>query len=137
MDDKQATLAAALRLNESMADLSTEMRALRDYGHRNRRYIWGLTISLILDLALSIVVAFVAVQANEASSLAAQNRTAQKTTCEASNQSRLVTTNLWNYVLDLSLKQPNLTPEKQKQISDFRAYMTDAYAQRDCTQLGK
>ena len=137
-DDKhQAALTAAADLQDSMGELAGEMRALRNLGLRNHRYIVGLVISLVLDVVLSIVVAFVAVEAKDAGSLANQNHAAQKATCESANQSRAVTTNLWNYILDISSKQPSLPPEKKKQIDDIRAYMTNAYAQRDCAQLGK
>jgi len=135
-DDKyRETLNAAADLQESMVMLSGEIRALRTYGRRNRNYILALAVSLILDIALSIVVAFVAVTASEASNQADQNHRTQVATCESANQSRAVTVNLWNYVLDAAAKNdPN--PQKLKQINDFRAYMQNAYQQRDCSQVG-
>jgi hypothetical protein len=135
-DDKyRETLNAAADLQDSMAVLSGEIRALRTYGKRNRNYIVGLAVSLCLDLVLSIVVAFVAVSAAEANNQADQNRRTQIATCESSNQSRAVTVSLWNYVLDSAAKN-DPTPQKLKQISDFRAYMAQAYQQRDCSQAG-
>lgn len=135
-DDKyRETLNAAADLQESMAVLSGEIRGLRTYGKRNRNYIVGLAVSLFLDLVLSIVVAFVAVSAAEANDQADQNRRTQIATCESANQSRAVTVNLWNYVLDSAAKN-DPTPQKLKQISDFRAYMQKAYAPRDCSQAG-
>ena len=92
-----------------------------------------LVVSLALDVALSIVVAVFAVQASEASSLANQNRQAQRTTCEAGNQARAVSIQLWNYVLDATKDDPrNQTPERKALIAKFRTYMESAYAQRDC-----
>lgn len=132
--ERRATLEAAERLEESMTSLTVEMRHLREYGRRNRHYIWGLTISIVLDIALSIVVAFVAVQASNASSLANQNRQSQITTCEAGNQARAVTVQLWTYVLDLSAQQPeNQSPDKRAKVEQFRTYMRNSYAPRDCT----
>jgi hypothetical protein len=134
-DDRARTFAAANRLNDSMSELGTEIQALRNYGRRNRRYIAGLAISLALDIILSVVLAFVAVTATQANDLATQNHNTQVATCESSNQSRLVTVNLWNYILDSASKN-NPDAAKLKQIQDFRAYMEKAYAQRDCSLIG-
>jgi len=136
--DVARTFAAAERLQDSMTDLRAEITTLRRYGQHNRRYIWGLVVSLVLDLVLSIVVAVVAVQANEASSVANQSRQAQRTTCEAGNQARAVSVQLWNYVLDATKDDPrNQTPERKAQIAKFRTYMESAYAQRDCATPSK
>jgi len=132
-DDRARMFAAADRLQDSMTDLRADMSTLQAYGQHNRRYIWGLVVSLALDVALSIVVAVFAVQASEASSLANQNRQAQRTTCEAGNQARAVSIQLWNYVLDATKDDPrNQTPERKALIAKFRTYMESAYAQRDC-----
>ncbi|MEU5259032.1 hypothetical protein [Amycolatopsis sp. NPDC021455] len=135
---RQATLAAALRLNESMEHLGDEMRALRTYGKRNRHYIWALAVSLLLDFILTVVVIIVAGQANNANSLANANRNYQIDSCNSGNATRQTSRDLWNYVLSLAEKQPqNETPDRKKQIADFRAYMEKAYAPRDCSQIGK
>lgn len=121
-----------------MTDLGQDIKTLHSYGHRNRRMIWGLAVSLVLDIALSIVVAVVAVKASQTNSLAQQNRVASVATCVSGNQARAVSMQLWTYVLDISQKSPTTaSPDKQKQIQDFRAYMLAAYAPRDCAQAGK
>lgn len=133
-DQQDEAFTAAARLQESMGSLQGEIRTLRVYGKRNRRYIWALTISIALDLVLSVVIAFVAVQSSNANTLANQNAQVQKSTCEAGNQARAVTVQLWTYVLEVSAQNPeNQTPAKKQQIEKFRAYMTSAYAQRDCS----
>jgi hypothetical protein len=137
-DERARVFAAAERLQDSMTDLRTDVSMLRTYGQHNRRYIWGLVVSLVLDLALSIVVAVFAVQASEASSVANQSRQAQRTTCEAANQARAVSVQLWSYVLDATSKEPqNQTPERKAQVAQFRTYMESAYAQRDCASATK
>ena len=133
---QQRALIAATRLQESMEDLRTDLQAVRSYGERNRRFIWGLIVSIALDVALSIVVAVVAIAVSNTNDVAAQNRDAQIASCNAGNETRAVSRQLWNYVLDLS-SQGNLTPEKRAQIDKFRAYMEAAYAPRDCSTLGK
>lgn len=135
--DPRDTLRAAAALEGSMAGLRGEMAALRQRGKRNRNWIVGLAVSLTLDIILSVVVAVVAVQASQANDLAHQNRQSQVATCDAGNQARAVSVSLWNYVLDLSSKDPeNQSPQRKQQIEQFRSYMQGAYAQRDCTQPG-
>lgn len=137
-NDRPEIFAAAERLQGSMTELQSEIGTLRTYGQHNRRYIWGLIVSLALDVALSIVVAVVAVQANEASSLANQNQQAQRTTCEAGNQARAVSVQLWNYVLDATKDDPrNQSPDRRALIAKFRTYLESAYAQRDCNSPTK
>ncbi len=133
--DPDATRQAADRLSISMQGLREEIVGLRSYGERNRRLIWGLLVSLALDLILSIVVAVVAVQAAETSSAASQNRQMQISSCEAGNQARMVSTQLWNYVLDLSERNIQ-TPEQRQRIAEFRQYMTTSLAPRDCSVVG-
>lgn len=133
-----AVLAAANRLDESMVGLTGEIHYLRKYGRRNRHLIWGLAISLVFDLALSVLLFFVFVVAGNANEAAERNRQSQIASCESGNQSRQVSSNLWLYILDTASKNPeNQTEAKRRQIEDFRAYMLNAYAPRDCSQIGK
>lgn len=137
-EERDSTLAAAARLEESMAVLGAELKATREYGHRNRHMIWALAISLMFDILMSVLFAFVAIQASnasdratEATSAAAQNRQNARVSCIAGNEARAAQVNLWNYVLDLS-RRPNETPEQTKRIDDFRKYVHIVFAQRNC-----
>lgn len=137
-DPQHAAIAAATRLNESVSELKEEIRNLQVYGRRNRHYIIGLGISLLFDLLLSVVVIIVAIQANNANDRANANYQYQVDTCNASNAARQTSRDLWNYVLDAASKNPaNSTPERKKQIDDFRVYMENSYAPRDCSKVGK
>lgn len=136
--ERNAAIAAAVRLEGSVTELTEEIAALRVYSQRSRRFIWGLAISLILDVILSFVVVVVAIQAKDANTLAEANRQSQISTCEANNQSRQVAANLWNYVLDAAARTPeNQTTERKQQLADFRAYMLSAYTPRDCSKIGR
>lgn len=137
-DPQNPAIAAATRLQESVVDLKQEIVGLQQYGQRNRHLIVGLAISLALDVLLTIGVIIAAITANNAGAVADANRQNQFDTCNASNQTRQASRNLWNYVLDTVEKNPqNQTPDRQKQIAEFRAYMQDAYADRDCSHIGK
>jgi hypothetical protein len=125
-------LVAAERLEVAMTDLAGEVGTLRDYGHRNRAMIWGLVVSVLLNLVVGVIAISASLQAREATSQAAVNAQNAKITCEAGNESRRLQTQLWTYVLDLSSKRPNMTAEQRKQIAAFRGYIATVYAPRDC-----
>lgn len=136
--DPSSIIAVAGRLQESMADLKDELYSLRKYGKRNRHYIVGLAISLIFDVLLTGVVVIIAINTSAATDLANANRQAQIDTCNSGNAARKTTRDLWNYVLDASAKDPqNQTPERTKRIADFRTYMENSYAARDCADIGR
>jgi hypothetical protein len=116
-----------------MEDLRTELCAVENYGHRNRRYIVGLAVSIGLDVALSIVVIIVALVVSSTNDIAHQNREAQKASCLSGNDTRAASVQLWSYVLDTAERN---NPANRAQIEDFRTYMKKAYAPRDCNQTG-
>jgi hypothetical protein len=137
-DPQHAAIEAATRLNESVTELKDEIRGLQAYGRRNRHYIIGLGISLAFDLLLSVVVIIVAIQASNANDRANANHQYQVDSCNSNNAARQTSRDLWNYVLDAASKNPaNQVPERKKQIDDFRAYMENSYAPRDCSKVGK
>ncbi|WP_410662003.1 hypothetical protein [Amycolatopsis sp. lyj-84] len=136
--DPRETLRAAASLEDGMSALRTDIAALNQRSKRDRAWIVGLAVSLLLDVVLSVVVAVVAVEAAQATSLAEQNRRAQVSSCEAGNAARAVSVSLWAYVLDQVTKDPeNQTPERAQQIEQFRRYISTAYAPRDCANPGK
>lgn len=138
-DERDEALAAAARLEESMGDLTGEIGALRNYGHRNRSLIRWLAVSLCLDVILSVALGIVALQANsasnratEATSQAVQNKANARITCEVANASRAAQISLWIYVLDASDQNPELTASQRAQLKGLRTYVGQVFAQRDC-----
>jgi hypothetical protein len=106
---------------------------------RVKRLVGGIVAALALVVGLGVVVAFVAADAREASrraeqanSLAERNAQSAKVTCESGNEARRVSRQMWTYVLDLSIRRPDLTAEQRRQAATFRAYLITAYADRDC-----
>jgi len=137
--DNRDPIAAAESLEQSMGALADEMRSLSDYGHRSRTLIWGLVVSLALDVVLSVILGIVALQASDAShrateatSVSAQNALNAKVTCEVGNESRRLQIQLWTYVLDLSSTDPSQTPQQKQQVAQFREYIKHVYSPRDC-----
>lgn len=139
-EERAAALDMARQLNESMEGLRGDITVLRTYGQHNRRMLWGVIASLVLAVLALIAVAVVALQAADATSTANQNRQAAVTTCNASNQARAVSTQLWSYVLSVieqnARQSGTFTPQVEKQLTDFRSYIATSYAPRDCTQVG-
>jgi hypothetical protein len=137
-DSDDQAIRAAIRLEGAVQGLRQEIGALRTYGARNRHLILGLAISLLLDVILSIVVAFVAVSASDASSLANQNKQTQLATCRAGNETRAANVQLWTYVLDLAAASNPAppTPQRTESLKQFTAYLHTVYAPRDCDAGG-
>lgn len=141
--DEEATLAAAERLQNSMDGLSDEIRGLQTYGQRNRHYIWGLGVSLVLDIILSVAVAVIAVQANSASTQASnassqanRNQQTQQVTCKATNDAREANRNLWTYIINVTEQSNADAPPAQKaQIEKLRDFVEQVFAARDCSNL--
>jgi hypothetical protein len=138
--DPDDAIRAADRLAAKVDDLRSELQSLRQFGKRNRHFIWGLAISLVLDVCLSIAIAVLAVtateashQASEATSLSNRTRDTQLVTCQAGNESRAAQVQLWTYVLDLAAQNPNPPPQQAQRLAQFRTYLSTTFAPRDCT----
>jgi hypothetical protein len=129
--DHDATLEQAASLETSMTNLTNELHTLHQKSRRQGRVILGLIVSIVFDVALSVVIWLVAVQARDASSLATHNRLTQIVTCESGNQARAAQVQLWDFFLHLA-GQTNPSPQKTEQIEKFRSYVGQTFAQRDC-----
>lgn len=134
----------AQRLTQTAADWRAEAQELRQelsqqtqYGHTNRRAIWGLVISIVMDVALSVVVAVLAVQAGNNSSATERNHDTQVATCEAANQSRRDNQALWNFFITLAVPDVSKAPPAtQEAVAKLERKLDLTYAQRDCAKLG-
>jgi hypothetical protein len=131
-------VAAAGKLSGSLDAMSGELRRLNDYGRRSRHMILALSVSLALDLALTVIVAFFAVQAHNASNSAtaaegqARHAFVSSTAlCQASNTARAQQLRLWDFLLNKSAK-----PESPL-LKQFAALIDRDFAARDCAALGK
>jgi hypothetical protein len=130
----QALTASMDGLAQQVGVLNAQVDAQESYGRRNRRMIWGLVVSLLLDAILTVVIVTVKVQANRASDQTAQVRTQQITTCVSTNEARALNVQLWEYVLTIPPSQ-QLTEEQKKRISDFRVFLRRTFAPRDCSKI--
>jgi hypothetical protein len=121
-------------LAESNAQANARLDAQTTYGRRNRRMIWVLVGSVVFELLLTVVIAFVAVQAGNASDKATRAHDQQVATCQTTNEARANNKKLWDYLLDLPPATPR-TSVQDEQLDSFRAYVGRTFAPRDCTKI--
>ena len=137
--DKPDAVAVARRLASAVEALGVKVENLAAYGHRNRRMIWGLIISIVLDLALTVVVAVFAVQAHDANTAAVAASQSELALCQAGNIARAQQVKLWTHLLSLppAPGSPPRTKAQQQEIAAFGAYVQSIFHPRDCKHLGK
>lgn len=142
-DKDTAALAAATSLEAAMRGLSDDLGTLRTYGKRNRLLIWvvgGVVALLILVGAVlwhtTAKADDAANEAKRATSAASQSLLTQHASCEAGNETRQVSRQLWNYVLDSPAAKPDATAADKQKIKEFRQYVNTTFAPRDCAKIG-
>lgn len=135
-EPNRETLDTAQGLTAAMGAVSEDIQRLTAYGRRNRRLIWGLVISIILDLALTVSVAIVAVQAHDANGAANQNRVSAIAACQSTNVARAQNQQLWDYLLAISQPRPGESAAQrargEKALAEIRAKVATTFAPRDC-----
>lgn len=138
-DSPRDAVQAAIGLTKAVDALAGKVEALAAYGHRNRRMIWGLIISIILDLALTVVVAVFAVQAHDANTAARVASQSELALCRAGNVARAQQVKLWTHLLSLppAPGSPPRSKAQQQEIAAFGAYVQSIFRARDCAHLGK
>lgn len=137
----EAILARGDELDERLkhANVDEAIGALAVAGERARMYIRLLALSLGLGAFVfaGLIWALVATnraaqEAREASSALARQADTLHATCLASNEFRATEHQLWTYVLELSASDPNNTDADAERRGQFRAYIDQALAPRDC-----
>lgn len=122
----------AAALTESVERLTIAVAEVARRERRSRIALFWTAVGLALDLLLSVGLGFVAIEARKAGDSAEANQSNARVTCESANQSRLAQIQLWTYVLDEVSKAPGRTPEQIKLVRDFRVYISQVFAQRNC-----
>jgi hypothetical protein len=116
-------------------------KALAASGRRTRRIIIGTAASVVLDIALTVLVTIVAVQASSASSSAAQTRNASVVSCQASNVTRAQEVGLWTHLVSVSEAGPHpgqtaaQLKRNEQALAAFLKYVGTVFAPRDCQQI--
>jgi hypothetical protein len=138
--DREA-LDTAKGLTDALKGVRDELQRLNERVSRSRHMIFALALSLCVDVALTVILGLVAVQAHDASNQAAsatsQARHAYASNfalCQASNTSRRQTIGVWDTLLG-DLGKPKTQAARVFEQS-FKAYLARTYAPRDCKSLG-
>ena len=133
-------LDAARNQTEAMNLLTAEVRRLRTYGKRNRRFIW-FDIALTILLTVVGFIAFHAVQsahdanvsAKAARAVAAVATQNNRALCLSSNVARAQQIELWNFVISLN-KKPQ-TAEQKANTAKFESHLVTIFAARNCSHI--
>lgn len=130
-------IATAQGLTDALNAVEDRLSGLAAFGHRNRRMIWGLIVSITLDLILTVIVAVFAVEAHDASASATQTRNATIVSCQATNVARAQNEQLWTFVLGLvGVPHPGETAAQKEQgaktLAALRAQVDKTFSPRNC-----
>jgi hypothetical protein len=134
----------ATRLTEVAVAWRAEAQELRSdlnqqgrFGRNNRRWIYGLIFSLMIDVILSVSVLALAVTASNNSSETKRNRDSQIATCRATNQSRVDNKQLWEFFIQLLVPDETKVDAKTKTaLVRLHAKLDSTYTLRDCDNIG-
>lgn len=120
-------------LDKRMAEHPVEktVKTLLEADRRNRLRIRILTVSIILDIVLTVGVTVLSYHTNQLTHLAQSNREAVIANCETANESRANNKQLWDFAFALPTTQTP-TPEQQANLEKFKAKVNQTFAQRDC-----
>lgn len=127
------------KLQENPIDQS--IAVLIEGAKKQRRQIIILSVSLVLDVLLTLGLGLLFNQTHQ-NTMATQNNSATiVANCEVGNEFRRTEAALWEHVLSLQPVMTNLTPEQQvrrdKTVSDFKNYLATTFAPRDCSNIIK
>lgn len=115
-------------------DLPNAVATLIKDAHRRKRQLTVLTISIILDLALTIGLGFVSIRTHNLAATAENNKQAILRNCQTSNEARANNKQLWDYLLNLPT--PNAPTLQQQQVRiQFGAYVDKTFAPRNCSKM--
>lgn len=125
-------IATAQDLTEALGSMAAEVKRLRTYGRRNRKFI-------IFDIALTVLLSGVGYLAVHAAQSASQANSAQLALCQAGNVARAQQVTLWGHLLSLppAPGSPPPSAAQEKRIAEFKAYLDTVFAPRDCSRLGR
>jgi len=136
--DREA-LDTAQGLTAALRGVGSELERLNAFGRRNRHLIWGTIVSLVIDVALTVVVAVFAVQAHEASVTVGELHATQIAACRIGNQSRAAQVALWEHVASVSTPPPHATrseiAKRKRTLAAFLAYVAKVFAPKNCQEI--
>ena len=145
-DDPTVTEAVA-SLGQVVGDLRHEIGMLDTYGHQNRKLIRMMAVSVVLDILLSIGLAYGLNEgrrtADQAKTVAITLAQTQYNGCMFGNQSRADEKGVWDrlFVLVTATPDPKQTPEQRAAglaaVAQLQELVNKALGPRVCTKPPK
>lgn len=114
--------------------LPLAIEALIKDASKRKRQVRLLTISIFLDILLTIGLAVVSLNTHKLATQADSNQQAIIRSCETGNEARANNKQLWTYLLNIPT--PNAPTFQQQQVRDqFSAFVDKTFAPRDCSKV--
>ena len=129
-------LSIAKELRELIKAILEKLTDAVRYGRRTRLMSWGLALSVVLDIGLTVITG--AVLIHEAHTSQAIHRS-QLEACGIGNGFRAGQRRLWDHVIAVSQAPPGETPAERRarltKLAAFRAYIGRQFRPVNCKTL--
>ena len=128
MTEPDPAMAAAADLTDAFQAMTAQMKRLTRSESRNRRIITGLIVSLCLDLAITIGLAWTTIRQND---VQAALRGSDITQCQLANVARGQDVAIWNRLL---VFPPGVHPTayQVREVADLERLVRIKDTPRDC-----
>lgn len=97
---------------------------------KNRIWIRLLAVMFVFNIGLSVLLGIGFIQGHNT----AYKASTAVVNCKASNQSRIIQTRLWEYILAIPSQSPQ-TDAQRAQVATFRSFLADAFKPIDCSKI--
>lgn len=133
LDDRNAVLEQKLEHNPIDESIASLVAA----DQRRRRHVRILAISLALDVLLTIGFGYITARTHSLAAQAESNHQSLVRNCETGNEARTKNKQLWTYILSLPPSNDGQasTPEQQRRVDDFKKFLDETFALRDCNNI--
>lgn len=143
-------IQTAKALTDALEGMTKQLAAVKATVARGKRIIIGLAVSLVLDVALTVVVTLTAAQAHDtaaqahdasarANATVTQLHAIQVSSCNAGNGTRAAEIQLWTHLAAVSTPPAGSTPAQaakdRQAIAALLTYVRQVFKPRDCAKI--
>lgn len=135
-------LTAVQELSTQVADLSEHLSVSQDQADRTERQArrsrvltrWVAVVAVVSMFGV-LVAGLLLAKVQDAVDTNEDNA---RISCQNGNDTREANLSLWTFIIEASLaSNTDRTPQQLELIEDLRVWVTQIFAPRDCSQLGK
>jgi hypothetical protein len=123
--------ATMTQVSGTLDEVAAGLLKAQAYERRTRRLTWGLLVSLILDVALTVVVSILSINAISQAQAVHQSQLAA---CAVGNQARADQLKLWAFLLATTAGNPGTNPA---QLAQFRVFIGKTFKPVDCARVNR